>query len=71
MLNLMHGALAFKVNGQPFGLIRERWHASETTRDPGSSHRPDWAEGAKFAPSIIAVAIAIAGGLWKLIEGLA
>ncbi|KAH8664771.1 hypothetical protein BGZ61DRAFT_484601 [Ilyonectria robusta] len=71
MLNLMHGALAFKVNGQPFGLIRERWHASETTRDSGSSHRPDWAEGAKFAPSIIAVAIAIAGGLWKLIEGLA
>ncbi|KAH6972265.1 hypothetical protein BKA56DRAFT_677225 [Ilyonectria sp. MPI-CAGE-AT-0026] len=70
MLNLMHGALAFKVNGQPFGLVRERWYASETTRDPGSSLIPEWVEGSKFAGSIASVAIAIAAGLLKLIEVL-
>lgn len=69
MLNIMHGALAFKVNGQPFRLIRERWHTSKTTRDSGSSHRSEWVEVARFTPTIIAAAMAIATGLWELING--
>lgn len=73
-LKLMHGALAFKVNGQPFGLTREDWHVAEKEerkkkRKPSTMNWGwDGSTIAKVGLSVLAATTSLGVSIWRLIE---